>query len=529
MRPFAILINLLLLVLIFSQTGCYHTYEASKVETDTIPHSLMFPDQAKAYLINDNIIIFRNGFSKEDDYLIGQYQIFDYKGNFLGTGSKVSVDSIVTITQYQETTSGGMYFASTLNIFWGAPLTALAVYCLACPKCCFGSCPTVYVPSDNGYVLQAELFSKCISRQLEENDLDKLYYSIPSSGEINLRITNEALETHYINKFNLYAVTHSKGIKIYQNNKDEFVQIKDLISSGKIFSSSGNDISELLNEDDNKYFRSDADKILELRKSPVMDFIDISTTTSPGKDKIKMLIKYRNTLLTTTLLYDVVIGSQGINALEWTQKMNEDRIYAMQFKAVYDMFSGIFVEVNKNNTWIEIGKFQDAGPINWKYSVVEIPVENDGGIVEARLKFIPDNVMIDYIAFDTTDSNENFTVEKINPLRITDYTNQKRNDISEFINEDDNRYLITIPGDCYFFHYDFKKPSDKETSLFIESKGYYNEWIRGNWIKEKNTLYSFNLFDIQGTLNKLVDSWLENKDLLEQEFFNSRIPLREAK
>lgn len=529
MKLFIMLINLLLLVLIFSQSGCYHTYEASKVETDTISHSVMFPVQAKAYLINDNIIIFRNGFSKEDNYLIGQYEIFDYKGNFLGTGSKVSVDSIVTITQYQETTSGGMYFASALkNIFWGAPLTALAVYCLVCPKCCFGSCPTVYVPSDNGYVLQAELFSKCISRQLEENDLDKLYYSIPSSGEIILKITNEALETHYINKLNLYAVTHSKGIRVYQNNKDEFVQIKDLFPSEKILSSSGNDISELLNEDDNKYFRSDADKILELRKSPVMDFIDISTSTSPGKDRIKMLIKYRNTLLTTTLLYDVVIGSQGINALEWTQKMNEDRTYAMQFKAVYDMFSGIFVEVNKNNSWIEIGKFQDAGPINWKYSVAQIPVNYDG-TVKVRLKFIPDNIMIDYIAFDTTDSNENFTVEKINPSIITDCTNQERNDISDFINEDDNLYLITNPGDCYFINFNFNKSSDKETSLFIESKGYYNEWIRGNWIKEKSVHYTFNLFDIQGTLKRLVDSWLENKDLLEQEFFNSRIPLREAK
>lgn len=509
-------------------SGCYRTYESVKLNIDTLPSSQTFTDQFKVYLKNDNILIYKNGFTRNDNALIGYYEAYNYDGTILKVDSIISLDSISAITQYTETTSGGMYFASAMNLIFGVPLTFMAVYCLACPKCCFGSCPTIYVPSDNEYILEAELFSKCISRHLEDNDLDMIKYDIPSDGIIKLKITNEALETHYINKFNLIAVKHSSDSKVFQTIDDSITVIKELIPANDATSSSGKNIAEILKSDDEIYFRSEEGKILELRDKPVKDFIEITSDVKPGKDKVKMLIKYRNTLLTTTLLYDVVIGSQGINALDWTKKMNNDYTYAMQFKAVYDLFSGISIQCYENNHWIETGKFQDAGPINWKYSVAEIPVSDDGKI-QVRLNFVPDNFMIDYIAFDTTESENNFSIEKLNPFLITDYNKQIRNEISDFISSDDNHYLITNPGDSYLLTYKIQKPSKEKVSLFIESKGYYNEWIRGNWINNQNVNYTFNLFDIQGTLKQLVTSWIDNKDLLEEEFFNAKIPLKEAK
>lgn len=522
------LLFFLICIYLISMSGCYSTYEAVNVNADTISTSVGYSDQTKVFLNNDDILILENGFTRKDNSLVGQYQRYDFKGNQLGDGYVVSLDSIVAITQYIDNTSGGLYFANALNIFFGVPLTALAIYCLACPKCCFGSCPTVYIPSDSGYILEAELFSKSISRQLEDNDLDMLKYKVLSDGNLKLKITNEALETHHINKFNLIAVSHPKATKVFQTNNDEIILINELIPAEQVISSSGKNISELLKTDDELYFRSDENKILELREKPVKDFIEVTSFTKPGKEKVKMLIKYRNTLLTTTLLYDVVIGSQGINALEWTKKMNDDKFYAMQFKSVYDLFSGLSIECKTNNNWTEIGKYQDAGPINWKYSAAEIPVNSDGKI-QIRLNFIPDNFMIDYIAIDTIDCKDNFKVEKLDPVSITDFKNQTRNEIADLITADDNRYLITNPGDSYLIDYKIDKPFDNEISLFIESKGYYNEWIRGSWISNQNLNYTFNLFDVQGTLNQLVTSWIENKDLLEEEFFNAKIPLKEAK
>lgn len=355
-----------------------------------------------------------------------------------------------------------------------------------------------------------------------------MQYDLPESGDIPIKITNEALETHYIDAFHLLAVSHPETTRVYQTNDDTFIQISNEIPFPDARTSEGKDISSILMDDDGVSHRSDTRKFLELRTAPVKDWIEVSGQIKPGTKKAKVLIKYRNTLLTTVLLYDVVIASQGIGALEWTRRMNEDRLYAAQFKAVYDLFSGVAVECKQNGQWIETGKFQDAGPINWKYTVTEVPVEADGKI-NVRLNFIPDNIMIDYIAFDTTSCEEPLTIKTLAPVSITNYTGADRSDLARLLEQDDDACLITNPGDSYMLQYHYAPVTGKRITFFIASKGYYNEWIRGNWITETNDDYSFDLYDVRGTFNKLVDSWLENKDLLEQEFFHTRIPLKEAK
>lgn len=530
MRMFYLLITLSVCfcILLLTLPGCNSwSYEATKVYKETLQPYQNYSSPTKVFLFNDNIVIFPEGITLRYNHLFGNHRTFNFKGEELQSEQTVPLDSVVAIIQYEENTSGGMYFADVMNGLFGTINTTLAVICAISPKTCFGSCPTVYVPDDNDFILQAELFSKSISHQLESNDLDILDYKIPESGDIKLKITNEALETHYINQFNLIAAKHKSGTKVFQTNHNSLTLINSLASIQNAKSSNGKSITEILREDDNNYFRSEENKILELRNGPVKDFIEVQSYF-PDKEKVNMLIKYRNTLLTTTLLYDVVIGSQGINALEWTRKMNEDKVYAMQFKTVYDMFSGINMEVYRNNGWIDLGKFEDAGPINWKYSVAEIPVNQDG-LVRLKLSFIPDNIMIDYLAFDTTENKNNFTVEKLTPISIKDHNNSERINLYEFISTDDSTYLVTNPGDNYLLKYCINTSADSSITLFIESKGYYNEWIRGNWIRENNVNYTFNLFDIQGTLNNLVDSWLENKDIFEEEFFNTRIPLKEAK
>ncbi len=521
-------IVLAIIVAIISMSGCNRTYEAVRVDGDTLPTSIYISEQAKAYLKNDNILVIKDGFEIRDNQIVGTFEMYDYKGNLIGIEDKVLLDSIVAITQYKETTSGGVYLADVMNVIFGVPLSFLAIYCLACPKCCFGSCPTVYTFSDDGELLQSELFSKCISRQLEEDDLDRLEFKVPDNGQIKLKITNEALETHYINKFNLIAIKHTEGTKVFQTDKNSFCQINELTTFQSATSSSGEDVSELLISDDEFSFRSKEEKFLELREKPVKDFIEIDFKNPHHKDKVKMFVKFKNSLLSTVLLYDVVLGSQGINALEWTKKMNDDYVYAMQFKTVYDFFSGITIQLQRNDKWIEVGKLQDAGPINWKYCVAELPVDKNQDI-KVRLSFIPDNIMIDFVAIDTTDSNDSLLKEYLTPYSLVNYQSEERNEFINDINSEDELYLVTNPGDSYTLYYNYQVTSDSDLTFFIESRGYYNEWVRGNWIKEKNTIYTFNLFDIQATFDQLVKSWMENKELLEKEFFNSRIFLKEAK
>lgn len=504
----------------------YPTYEASLVNIDTLKIDKIINVQTKIVTSDNSTFLFPKGFSHDGNSIAGRGKWYKFAASYAIQDSfQINIDSITAIITYNETTSGGRTFGSFLMGLSGPPLTFLGVYCISCPKCCFGSCPTVYLYDDKNYFLQDELFSECISKQLENSDLDLLTKNI-ENDTIKIKITNEALETHYINKFEIVIADHPKSTELFPSNKDEFILFSNYLSPTSARNKDGNDILQSLTLDDNKYYRTGVKKVNELKKGVTFDFIDVSL---PSK-ATKLLIKYRNTLLSTTLLYDVVIGSQGIKGIEWTKKMNEDPLYAAQFKMVYEMFSGIKIKTYEDGEWKSIGRFKDAGPLNWKYLSSELPncISNDNKLI--RLEFIPDNFMIDYIAYDISvlDTTE-YSINKISPCNISDANGNSVPEIMDFIKNDDKDYLKTEPGDSYNFNFIINRDSNNSYSAFIKSKGYYNEWIRKSWIKNYDKNYSFDLYNFNETLSKLADSWEENCDLLEGEFFKNKILLKEGK
>jgi hypothetical protein len=516
------------LILPLISVECFPTYKASKTDVASLKSGNYSDIQAKVFTSDNSIIIFPDGFSVNNNFIEG-------KGSVTNLDSyvpkpqliKLPVDSIMAMTTYEETTGGGRYFASFLFGLTAPPLTFLGIYCTACPKCCFGSCPTVYLYDGNKYNLQAELFSECISRQLENNDLDLLCQK--NSGDtLRLKITNEALETHYINKFKVVVADHPAGTELYPAIDDKLLLVSKKEHLLSAITKDGSEVTGILLNDDNKYYRSGVDKISQLKKGPVFDWIDVKIPASRSSDT-KVILKYRNTLLSTALLYNVVIGSQGIGGLAWTKKMNEDAVYASQFRMVYDAFSGIKIRIFENDEWKDLGKFKDAGPMNWKYIAAELPHSNSGTLL-LRLEFVPDNFMIDYIAVDTSSLNDNeITVQTLNPVEITNGCGDRSDSLINYVANDDSKYLITEPGDSYSFSYKIPTVAAQEQTILIYSKGYYNEWIRKGWIINKDDRYTFNLFDIDGTLSNLADDWIENSELLEKEFFHSRISLKEEK
>ena len=49
---------------------------------------------------------------------------------------------------------------------------------------------------------------------------------------------------------------------------------------------------------------------------------------------------------------------------------------------------------------------------------------------------------------------------------------------------DEQEPLVTFPGDHYTIHYPL--PDDCSYQFFLETKGYYLEWMRDEWIKEED-------------------------------------------
>ena len=522
------LLYIILLIFLFIFSKCYPTYQASKVDTHTLKGGTYSNIQAKVFKSDNSIILFPRGYFIDENFIRGEGIVED-NNTFQQKWKTINLplDSITAMTTYEETTSDTRNFGSFFLGLTGPPLTFLGIYCISCPKCCFGSCPTVYVYDGKNYNLEAELFSECISKQLENSDIDLLKEKV-TEDTLKLKITNEALETHYINKFEIVFAEHPTGTKLFPSIDHRFLLISKPEQPFTAITKDGANITDLLKQDDNKYFRSGVKKVSELKSGPVFDWIDIKIPASKNSDS-KLILKYRNTLLSTTLLYNVVLASQGAAGLNWTKKMNEDAVYASQFKTVYDEFSGIKIKIFNNGSWNNVGKFKDAGPLNWKYIEAKLPVFNSDTLL-LRLEFIPDNFMIDYIAVDTSTSPQDYIKTEITyPCEIKDGRGTPMDSLFKYIKKGDLNYLKTEPGDSYYLNYNVPKKNNCEETALVYSKGYYNEWIRGSWINDKDPRYTFNLYDIQGTLSYLADSWNEDSKLLEKEFFHSRFSLEEVK
>jgi primase-polymerase (primpol)-like protein len=149
-----------------------------------------------------------------------------------------------------------------------------------------------------------------------------------------------------------------------------------------------------------------------------------------------------------------------------------------------------------------------------------------GEEIRIRLDFFKDNIMIDYIGIDNDLTPDDFKTVDLTPTKILLNQRDATEEIMNAISDIDEKYLITDPGDKINLNYEIENREDQQITFFIESNGYYKEWIRGNWITNNNSNYIFNLADIQGTIRQLQSSWIENREIIEAEFFRTRVPLK---
>lgn len=371
------------------------------------------------------------------------------------------------------------------------------------------------------------MFSHCISRQLEEDDFDLLAQRVLDNAEYPIRITNEAMETHYIDKFSVYAVYHPIGTSVFISEKGQPLALNTVSRPNTVFDRLGNNVLRLVETEDSLAYRSGDNGIIRMMEGHGGDWLDVTTNVPERAKKIRLTLRWRNTLLSTILLYDIVLGSQGIDALRWTDRMDNDPVYASQFRKLYREFSGIAVCVKDGEKWTRVTSVQDVGPLAWKTVVVEIPSLQPGELA-VRLQFVPDNVMLDMIAFDVTSESETqLDVQEIAAVDVRDNSGAFRPDVLRLFENDDDSYLITNPGESFRLNYRPQKKPGTDITILVHSKGYYTEWIRGSWIKNHNPAYQFDLHMIDQTIAHLAQSWMENRLNIEERFFNTRVPIRE--
>ena len=389
-------------------------------------------------------------------------------------------------------------------------------YCVVNPKACFGSCPTFYAPGKDKLLdSNAEGFSKSITPYLEEGDIDALKFSTKQKS-FQLTMKNEALETHCINEVKLYAVPRMDSELIFHNPDGIFYRCENNIPCKSAMSMT--DVTEkVLQIDESEYFSaSDSNNLLK-QEELIVEF------DAPKDKNLGLVINFRQTLMSTFLFYNTLslmgdeVGTQFAN-------LESKKFYQRRFEKAFNPLRHIKIYQWENKIWKLVGKISEQGPIAKNLQM--LPIEStENEEVKLKLVMAQGNWRIDYLGLTEIKSEVKphiLTPKSIKGKQIND-------EKLKSITKDDDEYLYTFSGDQYLL--DFELPAikkDQTNELFVYSKGYYLEWMRKEWLWEKDiTKFTKMMLMNKKTWRSLAREFKAVEGDMENTFWNSKVSTEE--
>jgi hypothetical protein len=527
MKPTTTLFYLLLLVVITTFSACetYH-FRSNYKDANALIHGTerhKSPPFLKAHLKNGDICILQDTWTVDtlSEVVLGNGKRFDYNRKRVFVGAiRLPFDSISifeTNIKLKETEHGRL---ATLGILLAVNLP-LSIYCLSNPKACFGSCPTFYVEgNDNFHSSDAEGFSNAITPSMEYGDIDALNNTPLSSHSFSITMKNEALETHCVKDVKLLAYPRQQGERVYAAPGDEFYRCQNTYPLSAASANEGDVTALLQTADKQERFSLSDERNLSKKETIYLNFDNVSDCKDLG-----LVLNFRQTLMTTYLIYGAM-GYMGdevsdvFNLLQRHQTLNPNSKGGLKKE-----LGGVEIHLwnNQKNVWEKQGEHYETGPIAINKQLTRLKSSNSllPNTEKVKLKIVLNQGLwrLDYVAL--TNIKEKITPLSIAPSRILNKEKEDKSALNAL--NDPTLHLISMPGSAYQFQFDL--PTEhQDYELFLYSKGYYLEWMREDWLKDKNLrkLKTMALLP-KKYLKDEAQNYKRYETYLEQDFWNSRI------
>lgn len=442
------------------------------------------------------------------EYISGYGKLYDSYRDSIGSGHfTLRADSAVIFETNSIKPSGT---AAAFTIYSGIT-AAITIYCMTNPKACFGSCPTFYTNDGDSLRLQAEGFSSSIAPSMEATDIDALYHSRPECDEYTVEMRNEALETHVVRSVNLLAVEKSrKENKIFYSPDGAFWECSSIIPPVSAAGPEGNCLGKLLKADGLERFSAADSFNLGAKEYIYLDF------NNSESGKYGIVIGCRQTLLSTYLIYQT-FAYMGNDVSRWIAELERNKIN-VKGNEILNLLGGLEAEVlDSEGCWRNAGSIDEYGPLAADFHILPV-----NGILDrnarVRLKLTKGYWRIDYAALAPI--KEAARPERIQPFEVI--RDGKTDPAAREILCDSSKTLVTLPGDTYRLN--FRLPSlVKDYELFLETRGYYLEWIRNEWIREENPRKLAEIFlNPEAALKRMAPEFKAVESQMENSFWRSK-------
>jgi hypothetical protein len=507
--------------ILLAATGCFIVHRVNLQQLDRTPVTVRTP--VRAHLIDGSTVLFRMGATVTADHVFGTGTGTRFGLTLAESTSVTSVrlsDVLGLETYTREVDPAATFAISTLATI-GVIAGTVAIACAADPKC-FGSCPTIYADSAGADVLEAEGFSYSIAPLFEMRDVDPLRVAADSNGIVRLQVRNEALETHYINHLELIEVPHAAGDVAVPDTRGAPVALRHLSAPTRMTDRAGRDVRPVLAEHDGDVFQTAPATLDRATAQDHNDWIDLDLP-APDADSVAVFLRLRNSLLTTVLFYDLMLGDRGAGALDYVADDLQRIGPAVDLGRWYVETMGMHIAVQDGNEWREVTRFLDTGPVAWKDLAVLVPVPRGSRTLRIRLSFVADDWRIDQVA--VAERWERPRSRTVALTRVVDSDGHVDTTSLASLRAADSRYLQTQPSQRFFALFDVGRASaSAPRTFFLASQGYYTEWIRQGWITSAQPRAPFEPGD--GAVGEALRRWREGHEALERQFAATRVPVR---
>jgi len=443
----------------------------------------------------------------------GEGLLYDADRALVGTGHyDVGFDDVALVETNRPESVERPGFA-ILGVTTGVSLGVSAA-CAANPKACFGSCPTFWVSDGDHPTLQAEGFSSSIARQLEATDVDALWNAVAGEGTLDVRMTNEALETHVVRSVRVLAAVRPEGARVALADGHYFA-VRAPEAPLACRTDAGASCADAVARFDGVEYLSltDPDDL------GAQETVELVFRARPGP--VALLVHGRSSLLSTFLFYQT-LAYAGREAGDWIRRFERaaDAGEPTALDGISDVLGGVLVSVlGADGTWRDAAhRFGEVGPIAAQTEAIVLP---DGGAVagelRVRLTMTRGNVKLDGLALVSL--GEELSAE---PLELAAVEHEGAPDErARALLAPGGGALVTYPGDTYALH--FVVPDARPRELFLESRGYYYEWMRSQWLTEESPLeLARMLTDPRGALRRLAPRYKRIESSMERIFWQSR-------
>lgn len=513
-------------------TACFQVFWRTEAVPVTTNEGDVIRSPVKAHLKDGSTAVFPSGGLVASGRLTGASQRYAIGSSTAQPRSPgwVPLDSIVAA----ETFEGQVLLLPTLVVSAAASAAVAAASALLMVAI-FGSCPTLYAEGDAGPVLQAEGFSYAIAPAFEHRDVDPLRVRVNPTGVLRLELRNEALETHYIDQIELLAVRHAATDVVVPDQNGRIVALGAIRPLASARDRSGRDVRGELAEEDGSVFASTTAAAASARPGDLDDWIDVEASELPPGDSIAVLLRLRNSLLNTVLLYDGMLG--GRDAADWLATGLADRPTALRLASWYKGTMGMRLRAvrapptgeSAPAAWTHLG---DVGPIAYRDVAVVLPRPRaEAGRVRVRMQFVVDNWRIDQARIAgvvrSAAARAVPVARVVVPVPRDGGGPMLDTAALRALSATDATRLETRPGQRMTLEFDVPAApvrADSATRYLVAWRGWYREWIRGAWLASPTRTAAFVPGD--ETLLTAIERWRSRREAFEHEFYSSRIPVR---